>query len=122
MTTYARLETELPKYEDGNGSNLEMGTEPRQPIPSLVYFNRINCCCIIVSALNFIFCSMFGIPSLIFTILGIEADKKRDFEAADTHKHYMYIFNIIGCVLCWSFILLQAFLYFIFIILASVRY
>ena len=117
MTTYTRLETELPEYDDGNGNNLEMGTEPIQPIqpiPNLVYFNRINCCCIVVSALNFIFCSMFGIPSLIFTILGIEADKKRDFEAADTHKQYMYIFNIIGCVLCWSTFLVQTLLFILF--------
>ena len=111
MTTYTRLDVPLPEYQDGNGSNLEMGTEPRQPIPSPVYSNRISCCCIVVSVLNFIFCSMLGIPSLIFTILGIEADKKRDFKTADRHRHYMYIFNIVGCILVWPALLAQTLQY-----------
>ena len=114
MTTYNRLAETLPEYEDGKGCNIEMGTEPRQPIPTLAYFNRISCCCIVVSALNFILCSMFGIPSLVFTILGIEADKKRDFERADRHKHYMYIFNIVGCVLFWPVSLVQTLLFILF--------
>ena len=107
MSAYQKLDERVPAYESGAPTyevNLEAQMATVQAVPerlqiNVVYINEIHACCIIVSVLNFICCSCFGIPALIFTILGVEADTRREKEIAQRHRLYMFIFNIIGCIL-----------------------
>ena len=52
----------------------------------------------IVSVLNFICCPLCGIPALIFAILGQDAEKRREIEAAKSHAYHAKIFNIVGLI------------------------
>ena len=52
----------------------------------------------IVSVLNFIFCPLCGIPALIFAIIGQDAEKRREIEAAKSHAYHAKIFNIVGLI------------------------
>ena len=109
MSAYQKLDERVPAYESGALTyevNLEAQMATVQAVPerlqiNAVYINEIHACCIIASVLNFICCSCFGIPALIFTILGVEADTRRDKEIAQRHRLYMFIFNIVGCILFW---------------------
>ena len=113
MSAYQKIDESVPAY--GNRAptyelraptdevNLEaqMQPQPRRTeiVIPVLYVKEIHACCIVISALNFICCSWMGIPALIFTILGIEADTRRDRASAERHRLYMFIFNLIGCIL-----------------------
>ena len=104
MAAYQKLEQRLPTYQEReptNGISLEARPRPIQTeiVIPVLYVKEIHGFCIVISALNFICCSWMGIPALIFTILGIEADTRRDRASAERHRLYMFIFNIIGGIL-----------------------
>ena len=113
MSVYQKIDERVPAYENRAPTyelraptdevNLEaqMQPQPRRTeiVIPVLYVKEIHACCIVISALNFICCSWMGIPALIFTILGIEADTKRDKASAERHRLYMFIFNLIGCIL-----------------------
>ena len=61
---------------------------------------QITACCMLCSILNYLCCPFLGIPALIFAILGTEADKRGELEAAKSHAFHTKIFNIIYAVKC----------------------
>ena len=60
---------------------------------------QVGPCCMCCAVCNYIWCPRLGIPALIFAILGQEADKRRDFEAAKSHAYHAKVFNIIWLIL-----------------------
>ena len=56
---------------------------------------QVTACCLLCSILNYICCPVLGIPALIFAILGLEAEKKQEIEAAKSHAFHLKVFNII---------------------------
>ena len=63
---------------------------------------QVTACCLLFSILNYICCPILGIPALIFAILGLEAEKRQEIEAAKSHAFHLKIFNII----CFSLLIL----------------
>ena len=61
--------------------------------------SKITACCMLCSILNYLCCPFLGIPALIFAILGTEAEKRGELEAAKSHAFHTKIFNIISIVL-----------------------
>ena len=61
--------------------------------------SKITACCLLCSILNYLCCPFLGIPALIFAILGTEAEKRGELEAAKSHAFHTKIFNIISIVL-----------------------
>ena len=108
---------ELPEYRPYNPGQLECNaglnvatTAPinaniplstNMPIHHHADISRtqVGACCLVLSILNFIFCPQFGIPALIFAILGQEAEKRREVEIAKSHGFHAKLFNIIALVL-----------------------
>ena len=56
---------------------------------------QVTACCLLCSIFNYICCPVLGIPALIFAILGLEAEKKQEIEAAKSHAFHLKLFNII---------------------------
>ena len=121
MSAYSKLEERIPAYEERDPNdevNLEVQMVPLAPHTemnitniNIAYFREIHACCIVISVLNFLCCAWCGIPAVIFTILGIEADTRRDKAFAQRHRLYMFIFNIVGCILFWIFLVAQVIFY-----------
>ena len=78
--------------------------------------SKISACCMLCSILNYLCCPFLGIPALIFAILGTEAEKRGELEAAKSHAFHTKIFNIISIVL----ISIQVSFYIFFVIIALV--
>ena len=62
---------------------------------------QVGICCMCCAIFNYLCCPRLGIPALIFAILGQEADKRRDVEAAKSHAYYAKVFNVI-----WAFLMI----------------
>ena len=110
---------ELPEYRPYNpgqlecNANLNVAAVPTAPItPNIplstnmtihhhadISRTQLGACWFILSILNFICCPQFGIPALIFAILGQEAEKRREVEIAKSHGFHAKIFNIIALVM-----------------------
>ena len=125
MSVYSTLEEGAPAYESTKyGDNLEAQMVPlASPATavnltddSVTYLREIHACCIVISVLNFLCCVWCGIPALIFTILGIEADTRKDKAFAQRHRLYMFIFNIVGFILFWIFFGVELVFFALFII------
>ena len=99
MSAYQNLDERVPDYEVNLEAQVESQARTERANLPVLYVKEIHACCIVISALNFICCSWMGIPALIFTILGREADTKRDKASAERHRLYMSIFNTIGGIL-----------------------
>ena len=67
---------------------------------------QVSAFCMICAVYNFICCPRLGIPALIFAILGKEAEKRRDIEAAKSHAYHAKIFNIISSILNLIYLLI----------------
>ena len=98
---------ELPKYSDETtllpSDTVELLANPRPRTTLTVHdvTNRqITACCLLCSILNYLCCPFLGIPALIFAILGTEADKRGELEAAKSHAFHLRVFNIIYAVKC----------------------
>ncbi|KAI6650573.1 hypothetical protein LOD99_7623 [Oopsacas minuta] len=63
-----------------------------------VTHRQVSAFCLLCSILNYLCCPCLGIPALIFAILGIEAEKRGELEAAKSHSFYLKVFNIIYAV------------------------
>ena len=88
---------EIPAYSEGTRAvNLESNFNQR---PSITVHDlsrkQVTACCLLCSILNYICCPVLGIPALIFAILGLEAEKRQEIEAAKSHAFHLKVFNII---------------------------
>ena len=63
--------------------------------------DQVGLGCMCCAVCNYLWCPRLGIPALIFAILGQEADKRRDVEAAKSHAYHAKVFNVI-----WAFLML----------------
>ena len=109
-TEYRRMEEDNlpPQYEFTRESEtplLHPPTETHHPVGQ-GYTRELNRCCVCFTILNFICLPWCGIPALIFTILGLEAEKKNARTTARTHSRYMSFFNRMGCTCITLLILL----------------
>ena len=102
---------EPPLYSDDvplhplNTTGLEVGYTGNIVTVHDVTYRQITACCMLCSILNYlcVCCPCLGIPALIFAILGTEAEKRGELEAAKSHAFHLKIFNIIyavGCTIC----------------------
>ena len=106
MTTgqYTPLQ-DIPAYSEDTALrphsivNLESNFSQR---PSITVHDlsrkQVTACCLLCSILNYICCPVLGIPALIFAILGLEAEKRQEIEAAKSHAFHLKVFNIIFIV------------------------
>ena len=106
MTTgqYTPLQ-DIPAYSEDTALrphsivNLESNFSQR---PSITVHDlsrkQVTACCLLCSILNYICCPVLGIPALIFAILGLEAEKRQEIEAAKSHAFHLKVFNIIFMV------------------------
>ena len=99
MSADQNLDEKAPDYEVNLEAQVESQARTERANLPVLYVKEIHGFCIVISALNFICCSWMGTPALIFTILGIEADNRRDKASAGRHGLYVFIFNIIGGIL-----------------------
>ena len=103
--TYTPLQ-ELPNYSDEiplhpqSTVELEARNQQRTTVVHDVTQRKITACCLICSILNYLCCPCLGIPALIFAILGTEAEKRGELEAAKSHAFHNKIFNILYAVVC----------------------
>ena len=103
--TYIPLQ-ELPNYSDDTPLHpqrtveLEARYQQRTTVVHDVTQRQITSCCLICSILNYLCCPYLGIPALIFAILGTEAGKRGELEAAKSHAFHNKIFNIIYATKC----------------------
>ena len=103
--TYTPLQ-ELPNYSDDTPLHpqstveLEARYQQRTTVVHDVTQRQITSCCLICSILNYLCCPFLGIPALIFAILGTEAEKRGELEAAKSHAFHNKIFNIIYATKC----------------------
>ena len=98
---------ELPKYSDAplhpqNTVELEASYQQRTVVAHNVTQRQVTTCCMVCSVLNFLCVCLpcLGIPALIFAILGTDAEKRRELEAAKSHAFHAKIFNIIYTIAC----------------------
>ena len=103
------LQQEPPLYSDDvplhplNTTGLEVGYTDNIVTVHDVTYRQVTACCMLCSILNYLCCPFLGIPALIFAILGTEAEKRGELEAAKSHAFHLKIFNIIyavGCTIC----------------------
>ena len=108
MTTgqYTPLQ-EIPDYSENPALhphgivNLESNLNQRSSIAVHdLSRKQVTAGCLLCSILNYICCPWLGIPALIFAILGLEAEKRQEIEAAKSHAFHLKIFNIIYAVKC----------------------
>ena len=96
---YTQLGREAPPiYREEPHSAATTHTDPHHTIAS-DNGDTVNFCCIILSIFNFVCFPWCGIPAIIFTILGIEAERKGEQREAHNYVKYLAIFNIVGCIL-----------------------
>ena len=98
---------ELPKYSDAplhpqNTVELEASYQQRTVVAHNVTQRQVTACCMVCSVLNFLCVCLpcLGIPALIFAILGTDAEKRGELEAAKSHAFHLKIFNIIYSIVC----------------------
>ena len=90
----------FPVPKEVNESSPLTPLHPRGSVhPTDLYRTQVSAFCMICAVYNFICCPRLGIPALIFVILGKEAEKRRDIEAAKSHAYHAKIFNIISSIL-----------------------
>ncbi|KAI6650574.1 hypothetical protein LOD99_7624 [Oopsacas minuta] len=85
---------------------------------------QVTALCLLCSILNYLCCPFLGIPALIFAIMGIEAEKRGEFEAAKSHAFHLKIFNIIYAVKLIIFLIFSSLcclLFFIVFIVALIK-
>ena len=114
-TQYERLEDNdsPPQYVYESEAEIPLFTPPQIPDTVQLRYTELNRCCVYISMLNFLCCAWCGIPALIFTILGLEAEKKNARANARFHAHYMSLFNRMGCVCFFLTVFLHFLVYFI---------
>ena len=97
---------EPPHYSDDilffprNTTDVEVGYTHSTVTVHDVTQSKITACCLLCSMLNYMCCPFLGIPALIFAILGTEAEKRGELEAAKSHAFHNKIFNIIYAIKC----------------------
>ncbi|KAI6650572.1 hypothetical protein LOD99_7622 [Oopsacas minuta] len=91
---------EVASHTDDTPFKAQSNSNLQSPLNVHNFTNRqVTACCMLCSILNYICCPLLGIPALIFAILGTEADKREDVEAAKSHAFHLKIFNIIYTVI-----------------------
>ncbi|KAI6660796.1 hypothetical protein LOD99_10193 [Oopsacas minuta] len=89
------IDIEAQSYPSSS-NNLEANNPEQVSIPVQdVSRTQLSACCLLLSICNYICCPFLGIPALIFAILGHEAWKREEIEAAKSHVFHTKIFNII---------------------------
>ena len=106
MTDYNRLQG-VPPYSEALHPQGIINLESNYNQGSIVTVHdlsrkQVTAGCLLCSILNYICCPWLGIPALIFAILGLEAEKRQEIEAAKSHAFHLKIFNII----CFSLLIL----------------
>ena len=102
MTDYNRLQG-VPPYSEALHPQGIINLESNYNQGSIVTVHdlsrkQVTAGCLLCSILNYICCPWLGIPALIFAILGLEAEKRQEIEAAKSHAFHLKIFNIIYVV------------------------
>ena len=108
-TNYKRLDDneQPPQYEYRTEAETPLFNPAQRPATvELGYTRELNRCCVCISFLNFMICSWCGVPALIFTILGLEAERKRERGDARIHSRYMILFNKLGCIVFLTLVVL----------------
>ena len=101
MENYTRFEDRepAPRYTEGPRIEAEYIQTNVQTMRVNGNNQELSQLCICVSILNFICFPLCGIPALIFTVFGFEADKVGDKLEGRKHAKYVTIFNLLGLVL-----------------------